>query len=165
MFTLGEFTRHLLVAATAEIAALQEGLEVAAKLIESSAKKEIGHLQPEVGPFNAWDELAESTQIEKERLGYVFNDDYNPLLRTGELRDSIQHEVRPLEAIVGSRSMIMAYQEFGTSRGIPPRPVLGPAAYKNKEKIRAIIGAAAISGIVGSRRIPEALGYDMEAEA
>lgn len=156
-----QFAEHLLKAATQEVMALQVALEKAAKLIEKSAKKEIGHLQPQVGSFNAWDELADSTKDDKSRKGYVINEEYNPLLRTGELRDSIQHEVKELEAVVGSTSPIMSYHEFGTSK-MPPRPVLGPAAYKNKEKIRAIIGAAAITGMIGGDPIHPSLDYDMD---
>jgi hypothetical protein len=37
----------------------------------------------------------------------------------------------------------MVYQELGTDR-IPPRPVLGPAAYKNKDKIERILGEAVV---------------------
>lgn len=158
-----KFAEHLLMVAAKEYEILHGGLEIAATLIEKSAKKEIGHLQPEVGPFNAWDELADSTKEDKARKGYYFNEDYNPLLRTGELHDSISHEVEGLEAVIGSTSPIMVYQEFGTS-SIPPRPVLGPAVYKNKEKIEAIIGSVAIGGFVGGTLIHPSLGYDMDSE-
>lgn len=157
------FAEHLLLLAAIEEHALHRGLEKAAKLVEKTAKSEIGHLQPEVGPFPEWAELADSTKEEKARLGYFFNDDYNPLLRTGELQESYTHEVKGLEAVIGSKSDIAVYHEFGTPK-MPPRPVLGPAAFRNKEKIRAIIGVAAVSGLLGGEAIHESLGYNFNTD-
>jgi hypothetical protein len=57
----------------------------------------------------------------------------------------------------------MAYQEFGTPT-IPPRPVIGPAAFRNKAKIMKIIGASAVLGMTNGVRIHSSLGYDMEIE-
>ena len=111
-------------------------LDKAAQIIEQDAKNQIGHYQSEAGPFNAWPELAESTQKERERLGFAPND---PLERTDALKNSISREVRVPEAVVGSTSDIMVYQELGTAT-IPPRPVLGPAAFKNRDKIEKILG-------------------------
>jgi hypothetical protein len=70
-----------------------------------------------------WPQLAESTQRERERLGFAANE---PLLRTGDLRESIEYTVLPREAAVeiGSNDKIAVYQELGTSR-IPPRSFLG----------------------------------------
>lgn len=155
------FAEELLKLAAAEVIVLQSGLKKVTKIIEKTAKREIGHLQPAVGSFEAWPELAESTKDDKERLGYVFNDDYNPLLRTGELQDSIKSEVKGLEGVVGSNSDIMVYQEFGT-RTIPARPVLGPAAFRNKKKIKEIVGIAAVSGMLGSKAIHPSLGYNFD---
>ena len=51
-----------------------------------------------------------------------------PLLDTGALRTSISwHLLNDFEAEVGTPSMIGLYQEMGTSRGIPPRPFMGPS--------------------------------------
>lgn len=154
-----EFAAHLLERAAVEVAALEEGLERVAMHIQKTAKSEFGVYQPERGPFNEWDELADSTKADRVRQGYSEND---PLFRSGALRDSIQHEVHGLDAVIGSKSDIMAYQEFGTEK-IPPRPVLGPAALRNKARIESLIGAAAVMGIVGGDRIHESLGYDFNA--
>src|SRR6185437_11028618 len=91
--SLTAFADHLATTVISENIALRRGLEKAAILIEKSAKDEMGWLQPQVGPFVEWASLTEQTMYEKERLGYVFNDDYNPLIRTGELKDSISHEI------------------------------------------------------------------------
>lgn len=156
--SLAEFSMHLIQLVAAETLALHRGLEQAAVLIEKSAKAEIGIYQPQVGPFPAWAPLAESTEAEKARLGYPLD---APLLRTGDLRESIQHETQGFEAVIGSISPIMAYQEFGTPT-IPPRPVIGPAAFMNQEKIQAIVGLAVVSGMIGADIIHPSLGYDME---
>ena len=120
---------------------LNAGLEVCARLIEKTAKDEIGHYQPETEPFPAWAPLADSTVREKTRLGYVGRlsaDD--PLYRTGEMRDSIEHRTGELETEIGTDSTIAPYHEFGTEK-MPPRPFLGPALVRNKENIEKIVGA------------------------
>jgi len=142
------FARHLKSMARKEVIALRAGLTTCAKLIKKTAKEEIGHLQPAVGPFAAWAELADYTKKEKEKLGYKFNDEYNPLLREGTMRDSYQYEVNGFEAIIGSKMDIAAWHEFGTSR-MPERPVLGPAAFRNKEKIKAVFGSSVVIGVFG----------------
>ena len=141
---IGEMIAHLAAMAAAETLALHHGLKKCAVAIEKTAKDEIGHYQGEVGPFAGWVQLAESTQADRVAKGYTAND---PLLRTGELRDSIGHQVGGLEAVVGSTSDIMVYQELGTER-IPPRAVLGPAAIRNKELIIKTLGHAAAEGLM-----------------
>jgi hypothetical protein len=126
-------------------------------VIEKTAKSEIGVYQESVGPFPAWAPLADSTEEEKARLGYPTD---APLLRTGDMRESITHERDGLEGVVGSDSDILVYQELGTEK-IPPRPVMGPAAFTNKKHIERIIGHAAVSGLLGDSHIP-LIGYDFE---
>lgn len=152
------FAEHLLNVATSEGLALQAGLKQVAKGIEKTAKAEIGKYQPEVDTFSAWEELAESTKEERVRQGFSENE---PLLRTAALRESISYHVEGLEAVIGSISDVMVYHEFGTVH-IPPRPVLGPAAFRNKEKIKKTIGHAAASGLIGVQRIHPLLNYDFE---
>lgn len=141
-------------------AAANAALERIATKIENTAKSEFGVYQPAIGAFDEWAELAESTQVERERLGFAPND---PLLRTGHLRDSIGHRVGDLEAEIGSDSDIMVYQEFGTER-IPPRPVLGPAAERNHDAILAGLGGAVVAGIIGGDLVHPSLGYDQTIE-
>ena len=141
---LGEFVAHLATMAAAETLALHRGLKKCAVAIEATAKAEIGHYQSDAGPFLGWVELADSTKEDRVRKGFSEND---PLLRTGELRDSISHQVGGLEAVIGSTSDIMVYQELGTEK-IPPRAVLGPAAVHNKKLIIKTLGHAAASGLM-----------------
>lgn len=148
--SLGALAQHLTSDAITELRPLQRGLERAAVLIEKSAKEEIGHYQPDVGPFPEWAQLAESTEAQKAAHGYPTG---APLLRTGALQKSIQHEVHPLEAIIGSTDEVMTYHEFGTSK-MPPRPVMGPALFKNIAEVQRLIGGAAAEGLAGGQVIP-----------
>ena len=156
--SIAEFITHL---ATLELAVAHEvrkGLERSARLVERTAKEEIGEYQPRVGPFPAWAPLAESTEAEKARHGYPTD---APLLRTGEMRRNIDHEVHGLEAVIGSPDERAVFHEFGTSR-MPPRPIFGPAVVRNKHKIQMILGAAVVSGLIGGERVDAALGYDFK---
>jgi len=158
--SFGAFAEHLITREAATAVALHEGLEHVARAIEKTAKEEIGTYQPDVGPFPAWAPLADATVEDRISQGYSPDE---PLLRTGELRESISHEVSGLEAVIGSTSDIALYQELGTA-SIPPRPFLGPAAFRNKTKILETVGIAAVRGIAGGAPIAESLGYDFTAK-
>ncbi|MGC1030908.1 phage virion morphogenesis protein [Pantoea agglomerans] len=120
---LEQFARELSSASASIATGLEVSFRVIVKEIEETAKEEIGVYQPAYGPFDAWAPLAESTKADRVRRGYS---DDEPLLRSGELRESIQSEVVGLAAIVGTKSEIGLWQEVGTER-IPPRPFIGPA--------------------------------------
>ena len=152
------FAEHLVTVEIAVREATHKGLDQAASLIQRDAQAQIGFYQGAVGPFQDWAPLADSTEDEKLRLGYEPD---APLLREGDLRNSIEREIDGEEAIVGSKSDSAGYQEFGTST-IPPRPFIGPAAFRNKEKVQAILGAALVAGLTGGEAIHESLGYDMD---
>ena len=124
---------------------LHKGLESALVLLEKDMKAQVGYYQGEVGEFPAWAPLADSTEADKARLGAPSG---APLLRFGALYASFQHEARGDEGVVGSTDPTMIYHEFGTSK-MPPRPVLGPALVRNREKIEKILGRALVEGILG----------------
>lgn len=142
--SISHFIEHTLLMDAMVVLELHHGLKKCADAVEKTAKEEIGEYQGATGQFPAWAQLAESTETEKSRLGYLTN---APLLRDGTLRDSISNEVKALEAVIGSTSDIMVYQEMGTAK-IPPRPVLGPAAIRNKKKIQHILGEAVAEGLL-----------------
>lgn len=156
-FSLTSFTTHLAEMAVNTVLSLHGGLHAAAQVIEKDAKERIGAYQAATGPFPAWAPLADSTEEEKARLGYPLD---APLERTGELRDSIEHEVLGLEAVVGSKLEKAAWMEFGTDRA-PPREFIGPAAFNNQKKIEGILGAATVLGLSKGGAIPSTL-YDHE---
>lgn len=115
--------------------AIHEGehelLDHAGHIIETEAKRVIGTYE------YGWPQLAESTQEDRERKGYAPNE---PLLREGNMRDSIGHTVvdREHTVYIGSNEDIAVYQELGTSR-IPPRPFLqGAAMHKGAEAAKEI---------------------------
>lgn len=137
--SLTAFAEHLNTIATGDAPALHAGLVQVANRVRDAAKAKIGEYQEESGPFPAWEPLAASTLEEKERLGFSPPD--NPLLRTGEMRDSISATVVGRDAIVGSTSDKALWHELGTKH-IPPRPFLGPAAHEQQHFIERLIGRA-----------------------
>lgn len=126
-------------------------LTIIGRFQEKEAKKIIGILQHGTSGYGYWPELADATKAEKERLGYGdASNDWQPLLRTGELRDSIGYTVQLHNVYIGSTSDIMIWQEMGTSR-IPARPVLGLAMYREKIKMEKAIGNFMYAWITDTR--------------
>jgi phage gpG-like protein len=146
--SLEEFAKRLLMMPAVIRRVQHQGLQAACQIIEQDASDQIGHYQEQHGEFPAWAPLADSTEEEKARLGYPPD---APLLREGDLKNSFSHEVRGLEAVVGSTDPVMVYHEFGTSR-MPPRPALGPALYKNREAIQKLLGFATVTAIIDGER-------------
>jgi hypothetical protein len=120
-------------------------LEKAAKLVEKRAKEKIGEYQEQTGPFIAWPELADSTKEDRLKQRYTEND---PGLRSGEMRDSIEHQVHTPEAHVGSDDDNLVWFELGTSKQ-PPRSVLGGAAVEKLPEILEIVGESATAALAG----------------
>lgn len=139
---------------------MEASLEKIAQKIEDTAKAEIGTYQDAIGPFPEWAELAESTIEDRVRHGYNPDD---PLLRSGEFRDSFTHETEGGEAIIGSKDRRAPWFEFGTTK-MEPRPSLGPAVEHNKMQIKRILGEAVIEGFVGASPIHGSLGYSKKIE-
>jgi hypothetical protein len=118
--------------------AREAALEVGAKMIKHEARRVIGTYD------YGWPQLAESTQDDRSKQGYAPNE---PLLRTGELRDSINYTiVSPGKlAEIGSNNEIAVYQELGTST-IPARSFLAGSASRLEKPIvhmiKDVVGAA-----------------------
>jgi hypothetical protein len=93
-------------------------------------------------------DLAESTIRDKASHGFPTP---KPLLRTSELRDSIEYTVSGTEGCVGSNSPVAVYQELGTSR-IPPRSFLVSSAIASEDRIHKMAGAAAFGALCGYGR-------------
>lgn len=122
-----------------------KALDHIGKIVAEEAKHELGTYQEAVGQFGAWPSLAESTQAERTRLGFTPDD---PGLRSGAMRDSIEHVVADREAVIGSADEHLEYFELGT-RHQPPRSVLGMAVLHEEHQIRAIAGGAVVSAFIG----------------
>jgi HK97 gp10 family phage protein len=103
-----------------------------------------------IGTYDAipqWPQLAPSTQKERAKKGFAANE---PLLRSGELRDSIEVTIAHdgLSAEIGSNNKKAVWAEIGTSRA-PPRPFLGPAADIMGPQIAKAAGRAALAVCLG----------------
>lgn len=136
--SLGEFARMLSDAAIASEAE-GEGVLKACRLVQKTAKSYIGHYDHPGG----WAQLAQATQEDRVRRGFAANE---PLLRTGDLRDSIQVDAphrngAEVFGYVFSNSAIARYQELGTV-SIPPRPFLSTAAMEMTPQVHAILARA-----------------------
>jgi phage gpG-like protein len=142
----GRFATHLAALAIEGEAVTEHLTQKSAEDVQKNAKARIGEYQDYTGPFNAWAPLAESTMEDRAAKGYAPNE---PLLREGDLRDSIEIERRHDEAVVGSKSDIALWQELGTDRGIPPRPFLGPALYDSKLDICERAGNTTLAWLMG----------------
>jgi phage gpG-like protein len=117
-------------------------IEKAAKTIQKKAKAAIGTEHED------WAPLAASTIEDKQHHGFATP---KPLLRTGELRDSIEYTVHGNEGAVGSNLDIAVYQELGTSK-MPARSFLVSSAIASEDKIHRMAGAAAVAALSGHGR-------------
>ena len=143
--TLGELATMLNQSATRVRPALEVDLAKIGEVTETLARGYIGQEMPE------WKPLAPATIAEKQRLGYTGQvSATDPLLRTGELRESIGVDldvlgfVDVLELVVGSTEKVALWQEMGTSR-MPPRPFLGLAMQNSLPYAAERLGATMLS--------------------
>jgi hypothetical protein len=125
-------------------------LEMTNKLVIEAGCQMIQHEAKSVlGTYNAkptWPQLSAATQAERERKGYAPN---APLLRTGELRDSIEYTIIDHEeGQVGSDLDIAVYQELGTSK-VVPRPFLEPALKEMAPHIADLAGRLTAATVAG----------------
>lgn len=144
---LEQFAREMSSASTSIATGLEVSFRVIVKEIEETAKEEIGVYQPAYGAFESWAPLAEATKADRVLQGYSEDE---PLLRSGELRDSIESEVVGLAAIVGTKSEIGLWQEVGTSH-IPPRPFIGHAYVRKIDPLMEAIGQVISRGLNANR--------------
>lgn len=101
-------------------------LEKAAVIIETEAKRVIGTYD------YGWPQLSEYTLARKAAN--------TPLLETGEMRESIEHQVHGRSASIGSNEDKAVWQELGTVK-IPARSFLvGAMVHKGKEAAEAVGG-------------------------
>ena len=143
--SIAEFVARLAEVTIATEHETRAALEESARLVESEAKSEIGDYQPEAGPFAAWAELADATKQDRVAQGYSEND---PLLRSGALRESIEHTVMAREAHVGSNSPVAIYQERGTGK-ITARSFLGGALFRKQDEVAEVCGRHFIGALAG----------------
>jgi hypothetical protein len=115
MGTIDELTAHLDLLTRKAATLPRDVAEVVAPILALNVRTVMGDNMK-------LQDLAESTQIERLGLGYTAND---PLVRSGELRDSVMPEVVGVFgsefAAAGSEDPRSGWLEFGTAT-IPARP-------------------------------------------
>jgi phage gpG-like protein len=132
-FTVNGFAAFL--STLSFIEAQRIAMEKSAQIVEEEAKRVIGTYE------YGWAPLAESTKADRRRQGFAEDE---PLLRTGEMRDSIEHQSTAFEASIGSNNDKAVWQELGTSR-IPPRSFLAGALQHKTEEVLDVIGREIVS--------------------
>lgn len=144
--SFGAFALHLerLAATSGEVK--HHILDKAGEEVQKTAQGMIGDYQQAIGPYVAWEELADRTKAERSRLGFSEND---PGFRTGEMQRSIKHTVSGEEMAVGSNDQHIIWFDLGTPNQ-PPRPVFGPAALHSMDRVKTIIGATAFAWLAGA---------------
>jgi hypothetical protein len=145
-FSLEGFAAHLVGLSLGGEVLTDNMLEYTGKTVEKAAKDKFGEYQDEAGPFAEWAPLAESTK--QDRIAKGFPED-EPLLRTGDTRDSIGHRVGFQEVEIGSDSEILEYLEFGTEK-MPARSTLGGAAFEQAPKIVERLGVEMTAFLSGT---------------
>jgi hypothetical protein len=157
---LGEWCREL----ERQIGAVKPVITMALNEIGEAAveiaREKIGHYQEAIPPFPAWAPLTEATKADRAHQGYPEDE---PLLRRGDLRDSIGHRVEPLLLEVGSTDPVMRWDEFGTPR-MPPRPVLGPTMIEIEPFAREVLGAALVDVLSGGGGVGRTLSRGAKAQ-
>ena len=135
-----------MVVVEAELRLAQEGaLAAACAAVAEECRSAIGTYR------YGWEPLADATMEERSRRGYPADE---PLLVTGELRNSIEWNCDEHRGYVGSDNPKMIWHEWGT-RDIPARPVLGPsieAARPAVEKVLRDIAKAVAAGDLAELR-------------
>ncbi len=169
--SFGDFALHLARQEITALVEVEKALDRVAKHVQDAAKAELGAYQPqkidyETGEFsNEWDSLAESTKADRLKKGFTPDD---PLLRTGQLRDSIERETQHFEAAIGVKDGPHVDYETGEIKNVgdiavrmeygyqwvPPRPFMGPASFNIGARIDHELGNALVRGIAGFYPIP-----------
>jgi hypothetical protein len=143
MMTIEEFEDVLERSLTTVKPRLLIGLDKVGELAETLAASYPGHERPE------WAPLAASTLKDKEAKGYPVP---SPLLRTGDMAESIKRELdsAELSVTVGSHDQTALWQEMGTSR-IPPRPFLALGMKNAMPFAEDVFGEIAVSILEGKK--------------
>ena len=128
--------------------AFEVAMEASAVAVATEARQELGEYQREdMGPAAPWDELKQATKNDRVRQGYPEND---PLLRSGDLRDSIEYQAGPKGFVVGSVDPVALYQFAGTPQ-MPPRDALSPALHRNVSTILHNVGTTVEETLAGAK--------------
>jgi hypothetical protein len=150
----GELIEHAVGLAEVMEEVLHEGMEaITAKLLHDTREK-FGEYQGGAGPFQPWPPLASATIADREARGFSPDE---PLLRTGELRDSYYKQVEGLEGGVGSDLDKALGMEVGDpAKNVPARPTVGLAFAENEEKLFKLTGISLEAALIYGRGVSKA---------
>lgn len=124
---------------------VEKSIKKSATEVRDTAVKKFGRYQPQIGPYNRWQLLSQSTSMRKEDAGSPGDDPLIGHYSKGQknkvwpahLRNTIGIKVEGMTAAVGSDDPLAAHHEYGApAKNIPPRPFLRPALYENQENIK-----------------------------
>jgi hypothetical protein len=122
--------------------------EIGPRIIRKACEMVAAQARSAIGKqHEMWPALAPATIADRVDKGFAANE---PLLRTGQLRDSIQWTTSAsgMEGAVGSNSPNAVWQELGTSR-IPPRSFLVSSAISMESKIHTMAARAVVAVLEG----------------
>jgi HK97 gp10 family phage protein len=151
---LASFQAHMLeVMSRASSTHGRHALRTAATIVWREARGAIGQDNWQPGPpfLSPWPDLAISTEEEKDRLGFTGTvSEYDSLLRTGKVRDSIKWKVHKDNKgfSVGSDDPVARYLELGT-KNMPPRSFIGGALARTKDRIVKRLGEGLHNSLLG----------------
>ena len=150
-FTLAQFARHVATLAKNHQNEINAGLAAVAQNTHRHAHRIFGDDEK-------LQELAASTVADKSAKGYDHPED--PLVATGEMRDTLQWgQIGPVSA-VGSEDEKMVWHHTGGQTGrdhdtvLPPRPVLTIAVREAEEENTLILSEFVARSIGLNGRIP-----------
>jgi hypothetical protein len=146
MMTLGELEAMLQASLRTVDVKIEIGLDKVGTLAATLAAHYPGEYQP------GWPQLAESTLRDKADKGFPVP---SPLKRTGQMAESYRKELvlSELAVVVGSPDKEALWQELGTSRGIPPRPVVAKAMENALPLAIDVFGEIAVSLLTGKHAL------------
>jgi HK97 gp10 family phage protein len=154
---------YTLLGFIAELETIKRDMEDLPKAIVARACAMIAkHAKAQIGKeHEEWPPLSASTIADKQHYGFPTP---KPLLRTGEMRHSIEWTVQGhgshVEGAVGSDDPRAVFHELGTSR-MPARPFLVPSAIVCEPRIVKMAARMMISTLGGgdhnSRELRELL--------
>jgi hypothetical protein len=143
--SVSDFVRFLGTRRAAIKVEQNAGMKVAGDMLARSAKDMIGH-------EGLWQPLADSTVEEKRRLGYAGQvSETDPLLRTGQVRDSIASTTGEAVIVLGATDPIAKLHEDGTMH-MPARPVIGPTMFREGHEAAGIVFRYVFAALTGSPR-------------
>lgn len=141
--SIAAFVEFLATRPAAVEQAQRKGMEAAGKMLVRECQAMIGE------EIREWPALAQSTVEEKQRLGFTGRvSPTDPLLRTGQLRNSISSQVETGKLVLGSDDPVAPFQEYGTSR-IPPRSFIGATMFRDGREAADLIGNYVMGAAAG----------------